>query len=59
MLPEGQFTGLVDLAREQEKLIVNVTGSHVVRLLPPLNLSREDSEQVVERLTRVIKQTIR
>ena len=60
VLPEGtDCKGLVDLAREQEKLIVNVTGSHVVRLLPPLNLSREESEQVVERLTRVIKQTIR
>lgn len=46
---------LVDRAREEQKLIINVTGGHVVRLLPPLNISRDESTQVVERLINVLK----
>ncbi|PNK59742.1 aspartate aminotransferase family protein [Psychrobacter sp. FDAARGOS_221] len=59
VLPEQtDCSNLVDDARTQEQLIVNVTGGHVVRLLPPLNLSRDESDQVIERLTRVIKHTL-
>ncbi|WP_352337788.1 aspartate aminotransferase family protein [Psychrobacter sp. 16-MNA-CIBAN-0192] len=46
---------LVDEARDEQKLIINVTGSHVIRLLPPLNISRNDSEQVVERLLNLLQ----
>ena len=56
VLPENMdCTQLVDLAREQQQLIINVTGGHVIRLLPPLNISRNESEQVVERLVNLLK----
>lgn len=40
---------IVNLAREQ-KLLVNVTGGNVVRLLPPLVMSREEIDILVESL---------
>ncbi|HSP86139.1 MAG TPA: aspartate aminotransferase family protein, partial [Psychrobacter sp.] len=46
---------LVDRARDEQKLIINVTGGHVIRLLPPLNMSRDESSQVVERLVNLLK----
>ncbi|MGM8887272.1 aspartate aminotransferase family protein, partial [Psychrobacter sp. 1U2] len=46
---------LVDLARDEHKLIINVTGGHVVRLLPPLNISRHESQQVIERLVNLLR----
>ena len=46
---------LVDRARDEQKLIINVTGGHVIRLLPTLNISRDESEQVVERLLTMLK----
>ena len=46
---------LVDRARDEQKLIINVTGGHVIRLLPPLNMSRDESSQVVERLISLLK----
>lgn len=46
---------LVDRARDEQKLIINVTGGHVIRLLPPLNMSRDESAQVVERLVSLLK----
>lgn len=59
VLPEStDCSDLVDRAREEEKLIINVTGGHVIRLLPPLNLKREESDQLIERLIRLIKSTL-
>ena len=59
VLPEStDCSTLVDRAREEEKLIINVTGGHVIRLLPPLNLKREESDQLIERLIRLIKSTL-
>ena len=59
VLPEStDCSNLVDRAREEEKLIINVTGGHVIRLLPPLNLKREESDQLIERLIRLIKSTL-
>lgn len=56
VLPEAtDCSTLVDEARRTEQLIINVTGSHVVRLLPPLNLARSESDQLIERLSRLIK----
>ena len=46
---------LVDRARDEQKLIINVTGAHVIRLLPPINMSRDESSQVVERLINLLK----
>ncbi|WP_350558252.1 aspartate aminotransferase family protein [Psychrobacter sp. CAL346-MNA-CIBAN-0220] len=56
VLPETMdCSQLVDRARDEQKLIINVTGGHVIRLLPPLNISRNESEQVVERLRNLLK----
>ena len=46
---------LVDIARDEYKLIVNVTAGSVVRLLPTLNISREQADQLVERLVKMIR----
>ena len=55
-LPEEMdCSKLVDRARDEQKLIINVTGGHVIRLLPPLNMSRDESSQVVERLVDLLK----
>jgi len=55
-LPEGMDCGqLVDRARDDQNLIINVTGGHVVRLLPPLNMNRNESSQVAERLINLLK----
>lgn len=55
-LPEDMdCSKLVDRARDEQKLIINVTGGHVIRLLPPLNMSRDESLQVVERLVNLLK----
>ena len=55
-LPEDMdCSQLVDRARDEQNLIINVTGGHVIRLLPPLNISRDESTQVVERLTALLK----
>ena len=55
-LPEEMYCSkLVDRARDEQKLIINVTGGHVIRLLPPLNMSRDESSQVVERLVNLLK----
>ena len=55
-LPEDMdCSQLVDRARDEQKLIINVTGGHVVRLLPPLNMSRDESTQVAERLINLLK----
>lgn len=55
-LPEDMdYSKLVDRARDEQKLIINVTGGHVIRLLAPLNMSRDESSQVVERLVNLLK----
>jgi acetylornithine aminotransferase len=55
-LPEElDCSKLVDRARDEQNLIINVTGGHVVRLLPPLNISRDESTQVADRLIDLLK----
>ncbi len=44
---------LVDLARE-EGLLINVTAGSVIRLLPPLNISDDEIDELCERLTRAV-----
>ena len=35
-------------------LLINVTADKVVRLLPPLTISRDEAQQLVERLSALI-----
>lgn len=59
VLPEDtDCSSLVDQARDKHQLILNVTDGHVIRLLPPLNLKRSESDQLIERLSRLIKTTL-
>jgi len=46
---------LVNIARDQQKLIINVTAGNVVRLLPPLNMTREQADDLVQRLVPLIQ----
>ncbi len=46
---------LVDKARDEQKMLINVTGGHVVRLLPTLNISNDETEQLVERLDALLR----
>ena len=56
VLPESMdCSQLVDLARDEQQLIINVTGGHVIRLLPPLNINHDESEQVVDRLLKLLR----
>ncbi|CAM3988629.1 aspartate aminotransferase family protein [Psychrobacter arenosus] len=56
VLPEtADCSALVDIARDEQKLIINITGNHVVRLLPTLNIQRNESEQIAERLINTIR----
>ncbi|QTD58131.1 aspartate aminotransferase family protein [Acinetobacter towneri] len=46
---------LVDLARDEYKMIINVTAGSVVRLLPTLNITQAQADQLIERLVAMIK----
>ena len=46
---------LVDIARDEYKTIINVTAGNVVRLLPTLNITQEQADQLTERLVKMIK----
>ena len=46
---------LVDIARDEHKTIINVTAGNVVRLLPTLNITQEQADQLIERLVKMIK----
>lgn len=46
---------LVAQARDEEKLLINVTADCVVRLLPALNLSAADADEIVLRVSRLIR----
>jgi acetylornithine/N-succinyldiaminopimelate aminotransferase len=52
---DAPCAGLVDKAAEQG-LLINVTAESVIRLLPPLNITNEDADQLVNILSNVIKQ---
>jgi len=47
--------GLVDKAANKG-LLINVTAESVIRLLPTLNLTTDDADQLVNLLSEVIKQ---
>ena len=46
---------LVNIARDEYHLIINVTAGSVVRLLPTLNITQEQADQLIERLVKMIK----
>lgn len=46
---------LVALARDEEKLLLNVTADSVVRLLPALNISATEADDIVHRVSRLIQ----
>ncbi|WP_407412012.1 aspartate aminotransferase family protein [Acinetobacter sp.] len=46
---------LVDVARDEHNMIINVTAGNVVRLLPTLNISQAQADQLIERLVSMIK----
>lgn len=50
-VPESvDLSQAVNLARDKYHLIINVTGGNVIRLLPALNISHEDTQLLVARL---------
>ena len=46
---------LVGIARDEYQLIVNVTAGSVVRLLPPLNMTQDQADELLKRLVPAIK----
>ncbi|EZQ01075.1 aspartate aminotransferase family protein [Acinetobacter sp. Ver3] len=46
---------LVDIARIEHNLIINVTAGNVVRLLPALNMNQEQADDLLKRLVPAIK----
>ncbi|MGY5392032.1 acetylornithine/succinylornithine family transaminase [Acinetobacter sp. NigerLNRRAM0016] len=46
---------LVHIARDEHQLIINVTAGSVVRLLPPLNITQEQADQLIQRLVTMIQ----
>ena len=46
---------LVTIARDEYHLIINVTAGLVVRLLPTLNITQEQADQLIARLVKMIK----
>ena len=46
---------LVAIARDQYKLIINVTAGSVVRLLPPLNMIQAQADELLQRLVPAIQ----
>lgn len=59
VLPENtDCSQLVDIARDDYQILINVTGGHVIRLLPPLNISDEDTSILIDRLTKLVESTL-
>ncbi|QXW27021.1 aspartate aminotransferase family protein [Acinetobacter johnsonii] len=46
---------LVEIARDQYHLIINVTAGSVIRLLPALNITQEQADQLIERIVTMVK----
>jgi acetylornithine aminotransferase len=52
------FGSLVDNARDNQRLIINVAGGNAIRLLPPLNMSHDQTVEVAARTIELIKQAL-
>ncbi|CAM4142622.1 aspartate aminotransferase family protein [Acinetobacter pragensis] len=46
---------LVEIARDEYHLIINVTAGSVIRLLPALNITQEQADQLIERIVTMVK----
>ena len=46
------------LTKDEKQLIINVTADKVVRLLPALNISQADADEIVNRLVPLISNFI-
>ena len=46
---------LVAIARDEHKLIINVTAGSVIRLLPTLNITQAEADQLIERIVKIVK----
>ena len=46
---------LVHIARDEYKVILNVTAGSVIRLLPALNINKEQADQLIERVVKMVK----
>jgi acetylornithine/N-succinyldiaminopimelate aminotransferase len=46
---------LVNIARDEYQLIINVTAGSVIRLLPTLNITQAQADQLIERIVRMVK----
>ena len=46
---------LVNIARDEQRLIINVTSGNVVRLLPILNMNHEQADDLLARLIPIIQ----
>lgn len=58
-LPEGvDCTHIVDTARDEFQLILNVTGGNVIRLLPALNIDHADTVVLVNKLLGVLRKVL-
>ncbi|WP_180183793.1 aspartate aminotransferase family protein [Acinetobacter sp. YH01020] len=46
---------LVNIARDEHHLIINVTAGSVIRLLPTLNINKEQADILIERIVKMVK----
>lgn len=59
VLPDGiDCSGIVDLARDNHQLILNVTGGNVIRLLPALNINDDDTTLLINKLVALLNEVL-
>lgn len=49
------FGTLVDKARDEQQLLINVAGGNAIRLLPPLNMNQDEVQDMAKRLITLVK----
>ena len=52
------FATLVDKARDNHKLLINVAGGNAIRLLPALNLTVEEATDIAGRVVALVKSVL-
>lgn len=52
------FSTLVDKARDEQKLLINVAGGNAIRLLPPLNMTQDEVKEMAKRLISLVKSVL-
>ena len=46
---------LVKQALQQEQLLINVTAANVIRLLPPLIITEEQTDEIIDKVSRLVR----